>query len=97
MFSICSMIDTDIMFVTRKKSWGNFRKGGEGVLRLRILLALPMQRPGSLLWHRFNPWPGNVHILWVLSKKKNKNKQQKVEFFSPSSLAFKMRLLVCCQ
>ena len=25
----------------------------------------------SLLWHEFNPWPGNFHVPWVVDKKKN--------------------------
>ena len=23
----------------------------------------------SLLWHRFDPWPGNFHVLWAWPKK----------------------------
>ena len=33
-------------------------------------LALSLLQLGSLLWHRFEPWPGNFHMLWVPSKKK---------------------------
>jgi len=33
-------------------------------------LALSLQWLGSLLWHRFSPWPGNVHMPWVKKKKK---------------------------
>ena len=24
--------------------------------------ALSLQQPGSLLWHGFDPWPGNFHM-----------------------------------
>ena len=27
----------------------------------------------SLLWHWFNPWPGNVNVPWVQPKKKKKH------------------------
>lgn len=33
-------------------------------------LALSMWHLGLLLWRRFNPWPGNLHMLWLLPKKK---------------------------
>ena len=29
----------------------------------------------SLLWYRFNPWPGNFHIPRVRQKQKTKNKK----------------------
>ena len=32
--------------------------------------ALSLQQLGLLLWHRFNPWPGNVHRPWAWGKKK---------------------------
>ena len=32
-------------------------------------LALSRQQPRLLLWQRFNPWPGNFHMLWVWLKK----------------------------
>jgi len=25
----------------------------------------------SLLWHRFDPWPGTFHVPWMQPKKKN--------------------------
>ena len=31
----------------------------------------------SLLWHEFDPWPGNFHMLWGQSKKKKKEKKEK--------------------
>ena len=37
------------------------------------------------LWHRsqlqlrFDPWPGNFHMLWVQLKKKKTNKQKKTK------------------
>ena len=31
--------------------------------------ALSLQEPGSLLWHRFSPWPGNIHMLQVQPNK----------------------------
>ena len=30
-----------------------------------------------LLWHRFDPWPENIHIPWVWQKKKKKKKERK--------------------
>ena len=34
--------------------------------------ALSLLQLDSLLWHRFNPWPKNFHIMWSWSKKKKK-------------------------
>ena len=31
--------------------------------------ALSLQRLRSLLWHGFDPWPRNLHMLWVQPKK----------------------------
>ena len=31
------------------------------------------------LWLRFNPWPGNFHMLWVWRKKKKKKRKTKKE------------------
>ena len=28
-----------------------------------------LQWLGSLLWLRFDPWPGNFHVLWAQPKK----------------------------
>ena len=28
---------------------------------------------GSLLWHRFDSWPGNFHMTWMQPKKKKKS------------------------
>ena len=36
-------------------------------------LVLSLQWLRSLLWHGFNPWPGNFHMLQVQPKKKKKN------------------------
>ena len=42
-------------------------------------LALSVQELGSLLWHRFDPWPRNFHMPWVqpkiiiINKQINKN------------------------
>ena len=33
-------------------------------------LALSLQRPRWLLWHRFDPWARNFHVLPVQPKKK---------------------------
>ena len=33
-------------------------------------LALSLQQLGWLLWHRFNPWPGNFHMPQAGPKKK---------------------------
>lgn len=41
---------------------------------------MPLQWPGSLLWHMFNPWPRNFQVPWVWSKNKNRNKtKNKIE------------------
>ena len=31
-------------------------------------LVLSLQQLVLLLWHRFDPWPGNFHMLWAKSK-----------------------------
>ena len=35
-------------------------------------LTLSLQCLGSLLWHGFSPWPGNIHKLRVQPKSVNK-------------------------
>ena len=41
-------------------------------------LVLSLQRPGSLLGHRFNPWPRELpHATGVATKKKKKKKKKK--------------------
>ena len=45
-------------------------------------LALSLLGLGSLLWCRFNPWPGNSRMLWVRPKKKKK----RVSLIKPSIL-----------
>ena len=37
-------------------------------------LALSLQQPRSLLWHGFDPWPGNFHTPQARTKKKKKKK-----------------------
>ena len=32
-------------------------------------LALTLQWPGLQLWHRFDPWLGNFHMMWMWPKK----------------------------
>ena len=39
--------------------------------------ALLQLRHRSQLWLRFNPWPGNVHTLWVQTFKKQKKSLKK--------------------
>ena len=39
--------------------------------------SLPLQQLGSLLWLKIDPWPRNIHILWVRQKKKKKKKKKK--------------------
>ena len=39
-------------------------------------LGLSRQWHGSLLWPRFDPWPGNLQMLLEWSKKKTKNKKK---------------------
>ena len=34
--------------------------------------ALLMMQLWLRLWHRFDPWPRNIHMLWVQPKNKNK-------------------------
>ena len=47
-------------------------------------LVLSLQRLGLLVWHRFDPWPGNFHMLIAQPKtKQNKTNKQK----HPSSLS----------
>ena len=31
---------------------------------------MSLQQLCSLLWHWFDPWPGNFHMLWLWPKKK---------------------------
>ena len=33
--------------------------------------ALSLQQPGSLLWHSFDPWLGDIHMLQAQKEKKN--------------------------
>ena len=35
---------------------------------------LSLQQLGSLLWGRFDPWPGSFHMPWVRPKDKNKER-----------------------
>ena len=35
-------------------------------------LALSLQQLGLLLWHGFNPWPGNFHIAQAQAKEKKR-------------------------
>ena len=39
--------------------------------------ALSLQRPRSLLWHRFQPWPRNFYMPQVEPKKKKKKEKKK--------------------
>ena len=42
----------------------------------------------SLLWHRFNPWPGNFHMPRVRQKKKKKGRsKKKLLYEGPISIA----------
>ena len=38
-------------------------------------LAWSLRRPRSLLWFGFDPWPGNFHVPWLWTKKRNKFKK----------------------
>ena len=40
--------------------------------------ALSLWWPGSLLWCRFDPWPGNFHNASRAAKKKKKEKKEKI-------------------
>lgn len=48
-------------------------------------LASSLQHFWLLLWHRFDPWLGSVHMLQVQGKKKKKKMGARVE--SPASCA----------
>ena len=37
--------------------------------------TLSLQWPWSLLWHGFDPWPGNLHMASGAAKKKKKKKE----------------------
>ena len=37
-------------------------------------LALSLLWLGSLLWHKFDPWPWNLHMPWTWPKKQSKVK-----------------------
>ena len=39
--------------------------------------VLSLQQLGWLLWHKFNPWPGNFCMLWVLQKRKRKKERKR--------------------
>ena len=42
----------------------------------------------SLLWLKFDPWPGKFHMLWVQQKKKKKDEFFKVFGFTHSMQKF---------
>ena len=55
-------------------------KHGEKNMQLKdegsSLVAQQVKDPAlSLLWHRFDPWPGNFRMLWAWPKKKKKKKK----------------------
>ena len=37
-------------------------------------LVLLLQQPRLLLWHGFDPWPGNFHMPWARPGKKKKKR-----------------------
>ena len=37
-------------------------------------ITLSLQWLRLLLWHEFHPWPGNFHMLWAWSKKREEKK-----------------------
>jgi len=37
--------------------------------------VLSLKCLGSLLWHKFYPWPRNFHVLWRQPKKRKKKKK----------------------
>ena len=41
-------------------------------------LVLSLLQPGLLLLPRFDPWPGNFHMLWAQPKKKKKLEVERV-------------------
>ena len=50
----------------------------KNVLLRTLLVVQQVKDPAlSLLWLRFEPWPGNFHMLWVHPKKKKKKKKKK--------------------
>ena len=38
--------------------------------------ALSLQQLRFLLWHRFDPWPRNLHMPWAQSKREKKKKKE---------------------
>ena len=50
-------------------------------------LALSLQWFGSLLWHEFDPWPGNFHMpqSWPVERKKRRKERRKKEVISETS------------
>lgn len=49
-----------------------------------------LQQLGSLLWHRFHPWPKNFHMPWVWqNKKKEKTSLVPVTPIDPNMLTQK--------
>ena len=54
----------------RECVWGGVTEytGSPGVLWVEDL-TLSLQRPGSLLWRGFNPWPRNLHMPWAQPQK----------------------------
>ena len=46
-------------------------KGGSSLVAQRVKdPALSRKQLRLLLWHRFDPWPRNFHMLWVHPEKK---------------------------
>ena len=60
-------------YVVSRGEWEQERDDGSSLVTQPVKdSVLPLQWFRSLLWHEFNPWPGNFHTPWVLAKKKRK-------------------------
>ena len=49
-----------------------------------------LQQLGSLLWHRFDPWPRNFYMPWAWHPRPPCKKKTKVIFFYESSQLWKL-------
>ena len=58
---------------TKQNSNNNKKRVSSHVAQQVKDLALLHLWPRLQLWHRFDPWPRNFHILWVWQKKKKKS------------------------
>ena len=55
--------------------------------------ALSLQQFGSLLWHGFNPWPGNFHMPWVWPKTNKQNEPMMVDLLDKNLKTIIIKML----